>query len=164
MVVWYQLKPLQPPSPTKTHHMALCMQEWEPKWSVTKRGPFLRPPFWRGIYIRRPHWKGEGGSQKADEVREVAGILYRISALNVDKGEGSKNLNILQTSYVDATEQNAATATDTHLNMGLVSEQMHLQRERKDGRWLTASTLVNVSMCRFTYCNVVHAGSGMITL
>ena len=46
-------------------------------------------------------WRGEGGSSKADIVREVAWIYSYRSSQNADKGgRGSKIPKILQTSFM----------------------------------------------------------------
>ena len=53
------------------------------------------------IHKGRPHREGEGGSPKADIVREVAWIYSYRSSQNADKGgRGSKIPKILRTSFM----------------------------------------------------------------
>ena len=63
----------------------------------------VRRPSGKGPYIKDVRTgRGEGGSPKADIVREVARIHSYRSSQNSDKGEerGSKNLKILRTSFM----------------------------------------------------------------
>ena len=64
---------------------------------------------------------GRGGHGKADEVREVARILYNKSAPNVDKGERVKTPKILWMSLMEAPRQCVKSETKGGKERPLIS-------------------------------------------
>ena len=64
-------------------------QRWWPEWECTDIGLSAAKHFLKGPYIKDVRTgRGEGGSPKADIVREVAWIYSYRSSQNADKGGG----------------------------------------------------------------------------